>query len=789
MRFSTICFLFWLFAMGMPLVSRATHQVGGQIEMRAIGNVPGQYRIIVTNYLEDGTRGAALQATTGMLGIFRKRDNVQLTTFTVRQTSAREPVIYANEFCAAQRNLKFISLTYEADIQLSSGIYTDPQGYYISYQTRNRNAGINNIASPDQTGFTFYLEFPALQQNGQLFVNSSPRFGPINGEYVCLGDPFTFQFGGTDTDGDELRYSMITPLNQKGTNQNSVSPAPYPDVSWLPGFSATSAIPGSPSLGIDAKTGQLSVTATQLGLFVFAVKVEEYRNGIKIGEVRRDFQLLVIDCPPQTTPKPDVQITNRPTLRSATICQGDSAILRASLDTTWNYQWRKDGINLVGSTKSTLAVREAGEYTVLVSPKTSCSKVGNSETVTIGVIGKDAKLSLSGHLCATTGTVGLYATQDPNVQYQWFQNNQLVPGSHTGDTLQTNKPGRYFAILTHTTLGCKANTDTVNLERSAAVLPKIQTATGLNRICPQDSLVLTATGGISYAWKKEGVAVGASLSQYAATSAGSYVVIATDLFGCTGTSSPVSLTLLPPVVVLFDSIPGVCGTNVPAYTLVGSPVGGMFTGAGVTESTFSAKQAGVGIHPVTYTVRAAPECAAVTVTRTAVVAPIPTIQLTDTLTTYKGNTFTLDPVYTGNPNQFQWTPSTYLDNPALDNPTVMDIDHDITYTIDVKNSTGCDAGHVIHITVLARVYVPDAFSPNGDGLNDIWELPGIEAFPDAIVTVFDRWGEIIYSSDKGYTHPFDGTLNGTSLPQGMYVYTIHTVPAKPVIRGNLMLVR
>ncbi|WP_332367867.1 hypothetical protein [Spirosoma telluris] len=225
-----------------------------------------------------------------------------MMSFTVRQTGTRVPVIYANEFCAAQRNLKFIVLTYEADIQLSPGSYNDTQGYYMSYQTRNRNAGINNISNPDQTGFTFYLEFPAIQQNGQLFTNSSPRFGPINGEYVCIGDSFSFPFGGTDPDGDELRYSMITPLNQKGTATNAVSAGPYPDVNWLSGFGPNSAIPGNPPLSIDAQTGQLSVTATQLGLFVFAVKVEEYRNGIKIGEVRRDFQLLVIDCPPKRLP-------------------------------------------------------------------------------------------------------------------------------------------------------------------------------------------------------------------------------------------------------------------------------------------------------------------------------------------------------------------------------------------------------------------------------------------------------------------------------------------------------
>ena len=224
------------------------------------------------------------------------------------------------------------------------------------------------------------------------------------------------------------------------------------------------------------------------------------------------------------------------------------------------------------------------------------------------------------------------------------------------------------------------------------------------------------------------------------------------------------MTLLSPVSIFLDSIPGVCGPNVPVHTLMATPPGGTFAGPGVAENTFSPKLAGIGNHAVTYTVRAAPECAAVVATRLAVVAPIPTIQLADTMTTYRGNTFTLDPVYTGNPTQFQWTSATYLDNPSIANPTVTDIANDITYTIDVKNSTGCEVKDSIHITVFARVYVPDAFSPNGDGMNDTWELSGIEAFPNAIVTIFNRWGEIIFSSEKGYPNPFDGTLNGSSFP-------------------------
>ncbi len=784
----TFRLLVWLLMLGTPFVSKATHQVGGQLEMRAVGDIPGHYQIRVTNYLESGTQGIARQSATGTVGIYRIRDNAQMTFFTVRQTGTKEPVVYANAFCASQRNLNFVVWTYEADIQLAPSNYTDSQGYYISYQTGNRNAGINNISNPSQTGFTFYLEFPALLQNGTLVTNSSPHFGAINGEYVCIGDPFTFSFGGTDPDGDELRYSMITPLNQKGNGQNSLSAGPYPDIHWSSGFDASNAIPGSPSLQIDAQTGQLSVTATELGLFVFAVKVEEYRNGVKIGEVRLDFQFLVVDCPPQTTPDPAVQIKNRPKVLKASICQGDFIILTAVVNSNWNYQWRRDGVNITGATSSSLAARVSGQYVVLVSQKTTCSKSGNSDILTITVIGSDAKVSATGHLCATTGSIKLLATGDLNVTYQWYQDNQVI-ADQTTDSLRATQAGRYWAVLSYDTLGCKARTDTAILDRSATVIAAIKSSSGFNRICPQSSLPLIGSGGLSYRWQKNGLGIGTSESQLAASNPGTYIVTAIDIYGCEGTSDPVNITQIAPISVTLDSISGVCGPNTPTKTLVGSPAGGEFAGVGILVNVFIPKLAGIGNHPITYTVKAAPECAGTVATRIAVVAPIPTIRLADSLTTYTGNTFTLNPIYTGDPNQFQWMSATYLDNANAANPQITAIADDITYTLDVKNSTGCEAKDTIHITVFAQVWVPDAFSPNGDGINDVLELPGIKAFPDAIITIFNRWGEVIYSSGKGYTNPFNGTLNGTSLPMGIYAYTLHTVPEKPVIRGRLVLIR
>ncbi|MGF7215096.1 gliding motility-associated-like protein [Spirosoma lacussanchae] len=791
MRLTLFVFV-WILLILVPGSLWATHQVGGQIEMRSLGTVPGAYRIIVTNYMEAGRR--ADQQGGGTLGIFRKRDNGLMLSFTVSETGQRQPVIYANSVCADQRNLSFIVATFEATIQLDPATYSDPEGYYISYQTRNRNGSITNLVNPVQTGYTFYMEFPALVQGGRLFVNSSPRFPAINGEYICINEPFTFPFGGTDADGDELRYSMITPLNQKNGNGqgqgNIVAPAPYPDVTWAAGYSADNAIKASQPLRVNAQTGQLSVTATQLGLFVFAVRVEEFRNGVKIGEVRRDFQFLVVDCPPARTPEPTVQIVTRPGQQSTTICRSDSAVLEASFDPNWNYQWRRDGVNLSGATSATLAARATGLYTVVASTKNICSKVGNSEVLAVSVVGSDARLATAGHLCATTGSVSLSAeSSETEVTYQWFRNGLPLAGQ-TVDSLRTSQPGRYWVVMTHKTLGCLSRTDTADVSRSAAVSAVVTSESGFNRLCPQATLSLRGSGGLTYSWQHNGQPVaGVTSAQYSISAVGSYVVTAEDIYGCQGVSAPISITPVPPITVLLDSLPAVCGPNAPAYSLQGKPAGGIYEGTGVAEDEFSPLRAGIGNHTITYTVKPAPECAGVVATRTAVVSPIPTIDLADSIITYKGNTFALTPGLTGNPNQFQWASGQYLDNANAASPTVQSIQSDITYTLYVANSSGCEARDTIHITVYGRVWVPEAFTPNGDGMNDTWDLPGIEAFPDAVVTVFNRWGEVIFRSDKGYKQPFDGTLNGNVLPPGLYAYTVYTVPEKPVLRGSLVIAR
>lgn len=799
--YKIIHLVFWggLLLLGQPAL--AVHQVGGHIEMRPIGTTPGQYRIIVTNYLENNARGNQQQG--GTLGIFRRRDHMLMLTFRTSEVGQRKPIVYANEKCAEQRNLNFIVATFDATLNLNPATYNDPQGYYISYQTRNRNAGVDNIVNPSNTGYTFYMEFPPLIVNGQPFLNSSPQFPDVNGEYICLNDPFTYAFGGTDPDGDELRYSMITPLNQLGTNMGGgnngtfVSPGPYPAVTWVSGYGATNSIPGNPALSVNPRTGELSVRATQQGLYVFAVNVEEFRNGQKIGEVRRDFQLLVVDCPPATVPKAVVRAQDKPaTATSFTICPTTAVTFLADTDPTWNYQWQRNGLNLPDETNATLEAKLPGSYEVVVSLKNSCVKASRSQPMGLTVFDMNTKIDTTGHLCPTTGTLILSVANAPEQTYRWLVNNQIRTGQ-TNFSITTREPGLFQAEITNTRFGCIVRSEAWNIGRSApvqALLNSFQTA-----ICPSGTLLLQAEGGVRYRWQLDNQPLPGTASTFEAKLAGTYNLTAIDQYGCEGVASSLSISQIPPITVALEPVLPVCGTANPAVSLRGTPAGGVGTtgefageGAaapGVVSARFNPTLAGIGNHVLTYSVRPAPWCEAVVARQTAIIAPIPTIALPDTVKTWRGNSFTLEPVLTGNPDQFWWTPGVFLANENIAIAEVINITNDTTYYFRARNAVGCENQDTVKVVVFNRIWIPDAFTPNHDGQNDLLELKGVEGFTLAEITIFNRWGEIVYWSNDGYKTPFDGTLKGEPLPTGPYAYVLKPAPGYQTLRGRVVLMK
>ncbi len=86
-----------------------------------------------------------------------------------------------------------------------------------------------------------------------------------------------------------------------------------------------------------------------------------------------------------------------------------------------------------------------------------------------------------------------------------------------------------------------------------------------------------------------------------------------------------------------------------------------------------------------------------------------------------------------------------------------------------------------------EIRIPNAFSPNGDGINDTWEIEDLKEFPDCKVSIFNRWGEALYQS-SGYYKPWDGTYNGKQVPLATYYYVI-TIPGRKTYSGWVVVLK
>jgi gliding motility-associated-like protein len=99
----------------------------------------------------------------------------------------------------------------------------------------------------------------------------------------------------------------------------------------------------------------------------------------------------------------------------------------------------------------------------------------------------------------------------------------------------------------------------------------------------------------------------------------------------------------------------------------------------------------------------------------------------------------------------------------------------------VQDANGCIATSTVGVDIYPEIDIPNGFSPNNDGKNDVWIIDNIEQFVDCTVEVYNRWGEQLFFN-RGYTKKFDGKYNGKDLPVGTYYYVInlnHPVYTKP----------
>ncbi|MDZ7738877.1 MAG: gliding motility-associated C-terminal domain-containing protein [Bacteroidales bacterium] len=112
------------------------------------------------------------------------------------------------------------------------------------------------------------------------------------------------------------------------------------------------------------------------------------------------------------------------------------------------------------------------------------------------------------------------------------------------------------------------------------------------------------------------------------------------------------------------------------------------------------------------------------------------------------------------------------------------------YWLTVTDDNGCSVTDTIIVTSERDncLTIPNAISPNGDNINDVWNIDLIELYPEAEIRIFNRWGEMVWVSEKGYPQPWDGTSNGRRLPIDTYHYIINLHDgSKPAIGGITIL--
>ena len=274
----------------------ATHIVGGSISYRCMGN--DQYEVTLT-VRRDCILGAADAPfdDPASVGIFDQNGNLMnelgdngelLLPFVVDETLNNE----INQICYANQSSICVHITqYVGVLELP----VRDGGYTLSYQRCCRNASLNNVIDPLNTGMTLFID---ITPEALSLCNNSPRFNFRPDIFICVGEELSFDASAVDEEGDVLVYSLCAPFSGATKEQPKPQPPgapPYTPVEWSAGFNAENAL-GNDDFNVDPNTGAVTGNPGFAGQYLVGLCIEEYRNGVLLSITHREFQYNVVNC-------------------------------------------------------------------------------------------------------------------------------------------------------------------------------------------------------------------------------------------------------------------------------------------------------------------------------------------------------------------------------------------------------------------------------------------------------------------------------------------------------------
>jgi len=311
-------------------------------------------------------------------------------------------------------------------------------------------------------------------------------------------------------------------------------------------------------------------------------------------------------------------------------------------------------------------------------------------------------------------------------------------------------------------------------------------------LCEGDPLQLTATGGISYTWTGPGISSTSQnplvINSVSLANSGTFSVVALSDSGCASVPVLTQVTVVPKIVpVVSDSVTLCAGQSTQLNASGGSsyswdPVTGL-------SSASIANPIATPLQTTTYTVAISNgPCTDSSKSVTVTVNANPVADAGNEIILFEGQTAKLHGTFKGDSIiSYYWSPSTFLSDTTSLTPTTTPTG-DITYTLTVVSKTCGTSTSTVYVRVYKSITIPNTFSPNNDGVNDVWNIDALVTYPESSVQVFDRYGQQVYQS-TGYAVPWDGKHNGSTVPTGTYYYVIDLKNGQPKLTGWVLVVR
>jgi gliding motility-associated-like protein len=283
--------------------AHASHISGGEMYYTYLGKSPtntNKLRYAITLLLfKDTTVTGPTVATLSSnynISIYRGDNNTLVGNYVMSRKSYDFMKLSTYDKCLSSfPRVEFAVAAYEVVVDLDP----NASGYFASHSQCCRVSGVLNMNS-NSVGISYWVKIPGSDSNPFAPDNSSATFLKKDTILVCVSSPLQLDFSAVDPDKDSLVYSFAPGYIGAGPPPNQLpiqsDTPPFATVSYFGGFSFNRPF-GNTSTQINAKTGLVTGIAPAItGIYLLAVRVEEYRKGVKISEHQKEFQVKVENC-------------------------------------------------------------------------------------------------------------------------------------------------------------------------------------------------------------------------------------------------------------------------------------------------------------------------------------------------------------------------------------------------------------------------------------------------------------------------------------------------------------